>query len=204
MMKHTLDLADSIKVNLKGVLTWAFMFDGKQYFEGFRTLSTNSINKPVLNGFKMLGRLEGNRIPLTSTGALGVDRILKERVRGAPDIDGMATTNGKMVQVIMWNYHDDIVDAEPNQVRLEIKLPANISKANVTHYRIDKTHSNAYTKWVSMGSPQNPTAEQITELKKAAELEMLEPAKSYNVEKGILPLVFELPRHSVSLVEVRY
>ncbi len=204
MMKHTLDLSDSIKVNLKGVLTWAFMFDGKQYFEGFRTLSTNGIHKPVLNGFKMLGKLEGNRIPLTSTGALGTEKIIKEKVRIAPDIDGMATASGKMVQVIMWNYHDDIVDAEPNQVRLEIKLPADISKADVTHYRIDKTHSNAYTRWVSMGSPQNPSVEQIADLKKAAELELLEPAKSYNVEKGILSLAFELPRHSVSLVEVRY
>jgi xylan 1,4-beta-xylosidase len=207
LMKHTLDLAERAGVNLKGIVTWAFMFEGKQYFEGFRTLSTNGVGKPVLNVFKMLGRLEGKRIPLSSSGALGADRIISESAAGglkAPDIDGLATANEKMVQVVLWNYHDDIVDAEPNGVRLDIKLPSQINKAKVTHYRIDKTHSNAYTKWVSLGSPQKPTEEQLVALKKAAELDMLEPEKDYNVKDGLLSLSFEMPRHSVSLVEVRF
>jgi xylan 1,4-beta-xylosidase len=204
LMKHTLDLAEKAGVNLKGVVTWAFMFEGKQYFEGFRTLSTNSVGKPVLNVFKMLGRLEGKRIPLFSSGALGADRIISEKVLKAPDIDGLATASEKMVQVVLWNYHDDIVDAEPNGVRLDIKMPSQINKAKVTHYRIDKTHSNSYTKWLSLGSPQKPTDEQLAALKKAAELEMLEPEKDYEVKNGLLSLSFEMPRHAVSLVEVRF
>ncbi len=28
-------------MNLVGMLNWAFEFEGKQYFEGFRTLATN-------------------------------------------------------------------------------------------------------------------------------------------------------------------
>jgi len=204
LMKHTLDLAEQEGVNLKGVLTWAFMFEGKQYFEGFRTLATNGIHKPVLNGFKMLGMLEGKRVPLSSSGALGVDKIISERIRNAPDIDGLATVGEQMVQVILWNYHDDIIDAEPNNVSLDIKLPSNIQRATVTHYRIDKTHSNAYTKWVSLGSPQKPTEEQLAVLHKAAELEMLEPVKNYEVSSGNLSLGFEMPRHSVSLVEIRF
>jgi xylan 1,4-beta-xylosidase len=207
MIKHTLDLAEQACVNLKGVVTWAFMFEGKQYFEGFRTLSTNGIGKPVLNGFKMLGRLEGKRIPLSSSGALGADRIISESATGglkSPDIDGLATTNGQKVQVILWNYHDDIVDAEPNDVRLDIKMPPQINRAKVSHYRIDKTHSNAYTKWLSLGSPQKPTDEQLAALKKAAELELLEPEKNYDVKDGLLSFSFEMPRHSVSLVEARF
>jgi xylan 1,4-beta-xylosidase len=207
MIKHTLDLAEQACVNLKGVVTWAFMFEGKQYFEGFRTLSTNGIGKPVLNTFKMLGRLEGKRIPLSSSGALGADRIISESATGglkSPDIDGLATTNGQKVQVILWNYHDDIVDAEPNDVRLDIKMPPQINRAKVSHYRIDKTHSNAYTKWLSLGSPQKPTDEQLAALKKAAELELLEPEKNYDVKDGLLSFSFEMPRHSVSLVEARF
>ena len=204
MMKHTLDLADKAGVNLKGVLTWAFMFEGKQYFEGFRTLSTNGIGKPVLNGFKMLGRLEGKRVPLSSSGSLGAEKIIAEKVRKAPDIDGLATAGENKVQVVLWNYHDDIMDAEPNEVQLEIKLPPDITKVSVTHYRIDKTHSNSYTKWLSLGSPQKPNEEQLAALKKTAELEILEPTKNYNVDKGILSLTFNLPRHSVSLVEAGF
>jgi xylan 1,4-beta-xylosidase len=204
MMKHTLDLADRADVNLKGVVTWAFLFEGKQYFEGFRTLSTNGIGKPVLNGFKMLGMLEGKRVPLSSSGALGADRIISEKVLRAPDIDGLATADEEKAQVILWNYHDDLIDAEPNEVRLDIKLPSIYNMVAVTHWRIDKTHSNAHTKWLAMGSPQEPTDEQLTELKKAAELEMLEPVRHYNVNNGVLSISFELPRHSVSLVEARF
>jgi xylan 1,4-beta-xylosidase len=204
IMKHTIDLAEQTGVNLKGVLTWAFMFEGKDYFDGFRTLSTNGIGKPVLNGFMMLGRLEGKRVPLSSSGALGAERIISEKVLKSPDIDGLASASENKVQVVLWNYHDDIIDAEPNEVQLDIKLPSDITKVSVTHYRIDKTHSNSYTKWLSLGSPQKPTEEQLAALKKTAELEMLEPAKNYNVDKGILSLTFNLPRHSVSLVEAGF
>jgi len=205
MMKHTLDLAEQTGVNLKGVLTWAFMFEGKKYFEGFRTLSTNGIHKPVLNGFKMLSMLEGKRVPLSSSGALGAEKIIEEKVIKAPDIDGLATVSEETVQVILWNYHDDIIDAEPNQVTVDIQLPSkDISRVRVIHYRIDKTHSNAYTKWVSMGSPQKPTAEQLSELKEAGQLEMLEAIKEYETIDGKLSLDFEMPRHSVSLLEIRF
>ncbi len=205
MIKHTLDLAEQAGVNLKGVLTWAFMFEGKQYFEGFRTLSTNGIPKPVLNGFKMLSMLEGKRVPLSSSGALGAEKIIEQKVTKAPDIDGLATVSEETVQVVLWNYHDDIIDAEPNQITLDVQLPSkDISRARLTHYRIDKTHSNAYTKWVSMGSPQKPTAEQLEELKKASQLEILEAIKDYDVTDGKLSLNFEMPRHSVSLLEIRF
>lgn len=56
-MKHTIDLAKRAPVNLKGVLTWAFLIEGRDYFEGFRTLATNGIHKSLLNVFKMLGIL---------------------------------------------------------------------------------------------------------------------------------------------------
>ncbi len=203
MMKHTLELAEQAGVNLKGVLTWAFMFEGKKYFEGFRTLSTNGIHKPVLNGFKMLSMLEGKRVPLSSSGALGAEKIIEEKVRKVPDIDGLATVNKETVQIVLWNYHDDIIDAEPNQITLDIQLPSkDITRVKVTHYRIDKTHSNAYTKWVSMGSPQKPTAEQSAQLKKASQLELLEAIKEYDATNGKLSLDFEMPRHSVSLLEI--
>jgi xylan 1,4-beta-xylosidase len=204
VMKHTLDLARRAGVNLQGVLTWAFMFDGKDYFEGFRTLSTNGVHKPVLNAFKMLGMLQGRRIPLTSTGSLGLDRILAESVRGKPDIDGLAAATDETVQVLIWNYHDDMVVAAPALVKLTVKMPdSRYSRARVTHYRIDDTHSNAYTLWLRLNSPQQPPPAVLAELLKAGELEMLDPIRFCDIRNGRAQLDFTLPRYGVSLVELR-
>src|SRR5262249_2218318 len=61
MMKRTLELEARTGVNVRGLLTWAFTFDGAAYFPGYRVLSTNGVHMPVLNAFKLLGSLTGNR-----------------------------------------------------------------------------------------------------------------------------------------------
>lgn len=200
-MKHSLDLARRQGVNLKGVVTWAFMFDGFPYFEGFRSLSTNGIHKPVLNAFKMLGQLTGDEIPLVSDAALSLDDILATGVRTQPDINGMAVVDDRRVKVLLWHYHDDLVEARPVSIQLTTKLPQGFGeKVRVAHYRIDGTHSNAYTKWVELGSPQNPNAEMLAQLKMAMQLEMLEPVKVVEAADGAVTLAFELPRFGLSLV----
>ena len=204
LMKHTLDLADHKGINLQAVLTWAFMFDGKDYFEGFRTLSTNGIHKPVLNAFKMLGMLQGRRIPINSSGALGVDRICRQSVRDKPDIDGLAVAAEETVQILLWNYHDDMVDSPPACVRLIVQVPDNnAARARIVHYRIDDTHSNAYTRWLELGSPQNPTPDMLARLRAAGELELLEPIRYCDVCDGKVESTFSLPRYAVSLIEIR-
>ena len=78
-------------IKLGGLLTWAFTFPGTPYFAGYRALATNGINLPVMGAFKLLGRLAGTRLPLTSSGARPLDDILTNGVRGEPEVDGMAT-----------------------------------------------------------------------------------------------------------------
>ncbi len=205
LMKHTLDLAAREGVNLQGVLTWAFMFDGKDYFEGFRTLSTNGIHKPVLNAFKMLGMLQGRRVDVTSSGALGLEKILDKGFRDKPDIDVLAVATEETVQALIWNYHDDMVEAEPAPVKLAIKAPQNGAKrARLVHYRIDDTHSNAYIRWLELNSPQKPEPDVLARLKAAAELELLEPVRFCDVRNGKVELNFSLPTYAVSLVEIRW
>jgi xylan 1,4-beta-xylosidase len=51
---------------IDGMLTWAFLFEDRDYFEGFRTLSTNGIDKPVLNVFRLLARLGRTRLALST------------------------------------------------------------------------------------------------------------------------------------------
>jgi xylan 1,4-beta-xylosidase len=90
-MKSFLDLAAEYKVNLIGMVTWAFEFENKQYFEGFRTLATNGIDKPVLNLFRMAAFLSGERVAASSTSSVAAEEVLKNGVRAQPDVDAVAT-----------------------------------------------------------------------------------------------------------------
>jgi xylan 1,4-beta-xylosidase len=104
----------------------------------------------------------------------------------------------------VWNYHDDDLPAPDAPVSLTIDgLPA--GRATVTHYRIDETHSNSYSAWQRMGSPQNPTPSQYAELEKASELQELRPVRQATVgSDGRLIETFALPRKSVSFVKVAW
>ena len=61
VMPRHLDLAAKHGVNLLGAVTWAFEFEDQPYFDGFRDLATNGVDKPVLNVFRMLGMMTGDR-----------------------------------------------------------------------------------------------------------------------------------------------
>jgi len=205
MMKHSLELEAQVGVKLGGLLTWAFAFPGTPYFAGYRTLATNGVNLPVMSAFKLLGRLDGTRLPLTSSGARTLDDILANGVRGEPDVDGMATLNGPAVQVLVWNYHDDIVTAPATPVHLTLEVPASFGAiARVSHLRLDESHGDAYTAWVSQGMPASPSAAQVAALKQAMDPSALVPDRTVSVAAdGSLSVDFDLPRFGVSLVTIQ-
>ena len=107
MMKSILDLADRRQANIEGMLTWAFEFEDQPYFDGFRTLATNGIDKPVLNLFRMAGLMRGDRVKTESSGRAPLDTILAEGVHGSPDVDALAVRSDRGISVLAWNYHDD-------------------------------------------------------------------------------------------------
>ena len=199
---RTYELADLHRVNLLGSVTWAFLFEDQPYFDGFRDLATNGINKPILNTFRMLGQMSGDRVEATSSAGLTVEEIRDKGVRGAPDISALAARSSRSATVLIWNYHDDDVPAPPAPIALTIGgLP--VGRADVTHVRIDDTHSNSYSAWLKMGSPQKPTAAQYAELERASQLQTLRPARQVTIDRdGRVTETFDLPRKSVSFVKV--
>jgi xylan 1,4-beta-xylosidase len=201
---RTYELADRRGVNLLGAVTWAFLFEDQPYFDGFRDLATNGIAKPVLNTFRMLGQMDGSRVSATSSAGLAVEQIRDNGVRDAPDISALAARSPHSATTLIWNYHDDDVPAPAASVTLTIAgLPP--GPAQVEHYRIDETHSNAYSAWVRMGSPQQPTREQYAALERSSELQSLTPARRVIVdEQGKVVETFALPRKSVSFVKVTW
>ncbi len=202
MMKHTIDQAEAMGINLEGLLTWAFTFPGSEYFAGYRALSTNGIPMPVLNAFRLISQLRGARLPLVSSGALSVEQMIQSKVRDQPDIDGLAAMDGETVRVLVWNYHDVLSDeAVPSQVQLRLALPPEFEgRAVVRHQRVDDEHGDAFSVWEAQGKPVSPSDEQRAALEEAAHHLEFAEEQFIEVEGGEALLSFQLPRFGVSLV----
>jgi xylan 1,4-beta-xylosidase len=204
-VKALFDLQDANKVNLIAMLSWSFEFENKDYFEGFRTLATNGIDKPVLNLFRMAGLMSGERVETASTGAVPIDDLVKTGVRQAPDVDVFATKADREAAVMVWNYHDDDLPAPAADVQVTITgIPAGVKRVLLEHYRIDEIHSNAYTAWKNMGSPQSPTPDQYAQLKAAGQLQLLTSPTRLDVDEGKLTIAASLPRQAVSLLLLKW
>jgi xylan 1,4-beta-xylosidase len=163
------------------------------------------VDKPVLNFFRMAGLMSGERVAATSTGQVPLDAILASGVRDAPDIDALATKAAHEAAVMVWNYHDDDVPADAAEVKVAITgIPAGTKKVLLEHYRIDDTHSNAYTVWRVMGSPQSPTPEQYERLKEAGQLELLQSPEWIDVKQGKVTIETKLPRQATSLLHLTW
>src|SRR5262245_41879747 len=196
-----LDLAAKHGVNLEGALTWAFEFEDQPYFAGFRTLATNGIDKPVLNVFRMFARMGGKRLSVESDAAVPLDAILKAGVRDRPDVSALASLDEKKLCVLIWHYHDDDVPGPDAAVEVALSgLPRNRGEVRLEHFRVDETHSNAFTAWKAMGSPQKPTADQYVRLEKSGRLAALTELTSVRLEGGKATVRLALPRQAVSLL----
>ena len=198
-------LADRNKSNMEGMVTWAFEFEDQPYFDGFRTLATNGIDKPVLNVFRMLGMMRGDRVKVESSGAIDVDTLAQTGVRQKPDIDALAARSDGDIAVLAWNYHDDDVPGPAAPVHVSLSgIPAAAGRVLLSHYRLDQDHSNAYTAWKLMGSPQNPTPEQYARLESAGQLQLLESPRWVVSQGGRIEVTFVLPRQGLSLIRLTW
>jgi xylan 1,4-beta-xylosidase len=200
-------LANRERINFIGAVTWAFEFEDQPYFEGFRTLATNGVDKPVLNAFRMFGLLGNDRVKATSSGALASEDVVRDGVRGKPDIVVLATRKEKRneVEILIWNYHDDDLPAAATPIDLVISgLPAKISRGQLEHFRIDASHSNAFAAWKEMGSPQSPTPGQYERLESAGQLQLLTSPVWTPISQGAAHVQFVLPRQGLSLVRISW
>jgi xylan 1,4-beta-xylosidase len=196
------DLAAKHKINFEGAVTWAFEFEDQPWFEGFRDLATNGVDKPVLAVFRMFGMMGDQRVRVESDRAIGIDDMLKGGVKDKADINGFAARSPRSVDVMVWNYHDDDVAAPDAKVNVPVQgLPAEAKRVLVRHYRVDRDHSNSYAVWKSLGSPQKPTAEQYAKLERAGQLELFDSPAWIPVVNGKAEVSFSLPRQGVSLIQ---
>lgn len=196
-------LADYHKVNLLGAVSWSFEFENQPWFYGFRDLATNGVDKPVLNVFRMFGMMKGKRVETSGNKMYPFLKMRDSSVRMGDDVGALAAKDKNNITVMVWNYHDDDTTGPPEQVVVKIKdIPA--KQVMVTEYRIDKDHSNSYEVWKKMGSPPQPTQQQITALEKAGQLQLTgKPVKAV-IKEGLLKYTAVLPRQAVSLLKVNW
>lgn len=192
MLKRIFEAADRERVNIEGMLTWAFEFEGQPYFDGFRTLATNGVDKPILNVFRMAAMLRGDRVKTDNGGAATVDALATRAER-------------REIEMLVWNYERDDVPGPDAEVRLAVAgLPDAARRVFVEHYRIDGAHSNAYAVWKRLGSPQQPSAAQYAEMEAAGQLQLLDSPRWMPASGGSAELSFALPRQGVSLVRITW
>jgi hypothetical protein len=104
----------------QGAVTWAFEFEDQFYFDGFRDLATNGIDKPVLNVFRMFGMMGGDRLTARSSGGAELDGMIRGGVKSGADIGALASRKERSMSVMVWHYHDDNVPAAPADIALTL------------------------------------------------------------------------------------
>lgn len=195
-------LSDQIGVNFLGAVSWSFEFENQPWFYGFRDLATNGVDKPVLNVFRMFGKMSGKRVEVQGNRMYPIKTVVDSSVRGPQtDIGALASKDKKSAAVMIWNYHDEDKQAPVEPIDLSISgLLA--KKVRITKYLIDSKHSNSYETWKKMGSPQSPSAAQIKELQKTGQLETEGKPSDISVKNGQLALKLVLERQGVMLVKL--
>jgi|TARA_Y100000814_G_scaffold293636_1_gene276321 xylan 1,4-beta-xylosidase len=198
-----MDLREDGPNQIDGMLTWAFQFENREYFEGLRTLSTNGLDKPVLNVFRLLSRLNSLRLKLTSAGHR--DPLVvgsPDHAHAPPDVSGLATKdNAGSISVFLSCHHDDW------DVHSKTKLSLQFHGLEFGRYKVqesimDESNANSYSKWVELGQPTDPSETQIAEMKSAA---LLRPLQTGTVDStdGSLSILISMKSHSVRLVELK-
>ncbi len=202
LLSGTLALAQRHHIHVEGSIAWAFTFPNQPIFAGLRAFTTHDVDLPVLNVFRMFGKMNGGRVSAESNGAVALDDVLQSSVRTKSDVNAIATREEHRVNVLVWNFHDASNASPGAEVHLRIEgLPKGITKMLLEHWRIDLDHSNSNSAWQKMGSPENPTAAQYQVLKTAGQLQSLGSPRWVTVEGRVVDLTFTEPVQGVSLLD---
>ncbi len=196
------ELMDDYKVNLKGALTWAFEFEDQEWFAGFRELASNGVDKPVMNVFRMFGMMHGERVKVSGN-PYPAQKVIDEGIRQRPDINAMACVDKNQMTILVWNYFDDDILGEVDDVELDIQNIPN-GPVLMQHYRVDQEFSNSYTMWQKIGAPQQPTDEEFCEVEDAGQLKLLTSPMWITANKSVTKIKFSIPRQGVSLIKLEW
>jgi xylan 1,4-beta-xylosidase len=145
------------------------------------------------------------RVEVTSSAALATEDVVRDGIREMPDINAIATRKKREVEILLWNYHDDDIPFPDAPINLVITgLPADAKRPLVEHFRVDSSHSDSFTAWKEMGSPQSPSEADYKRLESAGQMQLLNSPAWIDTKQGSVELKFMLPRQGLSLVRISW
>jgi xylan 1,4-beta-xylosidase len=166
---------------------------------------SNGLDLPVLNVFRMYAKMHGNQIKAASSGQIALDDVIKYGIKQHPDVGVIAARESDEISVMVWHYFDDDLPGPAARVSINLKhLPrAYAGAAQLTHCRIEDSHSNAYAQWQKRGSPLTLSESDFDALKAQSGLQTLSAPEAVKVINGQANLTINLPRQGVSLLVLR-
>lgn len=163
---------------------WAFYFEGKRWFEGNRTLVDNeNVEKPIVNGLRLLERLAGG------------ERLAVQS--GTPGVGGIAVRADGLIRLLLWHHHDDWWATGDTDVVVRIPGWQGV-EGRVS--RLDREHGNTFRAWEAMGSPDDPSAAELDRIRDAGRLTP-EPIAVESGPDGVT-VALSIPMHGLALVEI--
>jgi xylan 1,4-beta-xylosidase len=204
LMKKLLDLDEARTARLRAATAWAFYIEGERCFEGTRSLVTSGgIEKPVLNAYRLLGRLGRLRLRAASSAAWPV-HLIDEAQSVPEEVDVLAAKSPDgVVTALVWRHDDDQHRDEQaeRQVRVTIR-GLGTEPVLVRQWRIDSSHGNTYQAWQALGAPDYPSQAEVEQVAAAGRLGQLEPERRELPSDGQVVMDLALPLPSVSLLEL--
>jgi xylan 1,4-beta-xylosidase len=148
------------------------------FYGGFGLVAAYGLPKPAFNAFKILHLLGDSRLPLSSNMAL-------------------ATTKAGSPVLAAWNLVLPGATGTARTVTFQFSGLTGASHTAVIH-RVDSAHGSLLNAYRQMGSPKNPTRQQIELLRRAA---MLGPPEQKAITNNQVSI--DLPAQSLVVVEVK-
>ncbi|MCI0623602.1 MAG: glycosyl hydrolase family 39 [Acidobacteria bacterium] len=148
------------------------------FYGGFGLIAAGGLPKPSFNAFKLLHLLGDRRIPVNS------DSILVTR-----------RSDGTWVLAV-WNLFLPEDAGTAKEVILRLRGLQGMRRASI--HRLDAEHGSVHPVYDSMNRPRYPTAAQIQQMQKAAELPPPERQRIHGNE-----LKLTIPPHGLVVIEIR-
>lgn len=133
--------------------------DLKIDFGGHRNFFSKSFYpKPIYNAYVLSARL-------------GNEKLYYYTNKKYQDVSIMPTGHADGHISVLMAYGDDFFKRQLEDKQVQIDLSGLDRKYSVKLWRIDKNHANVYTKFLELGSPQDPTEEQKEQIRQAGALQ---------------------------------
>ena len=154
----------------------------KPFVGSFGIVSNDGIPKPNFWGFKMLSQLYPQRLSVAK--------------RTDEDVEYAAFVDGEKTQILIFTQNQDYYRNESYELDIEVGAPT----VKATIERIDDSHCNPKAEWVRLGSPDNLTREEVSDIK--ARTRLVAEDMPFVSEDGVTKLTVNMKTNEVVLISL--